>query len=282
MSLELSAAIKTRTKSMVNFEVKSLPLDGVQDYASPILVFDDFTVSGQPFDAHPHAGFSAVTYVFRDSRARLRSRDSLGGDIVVGPGGMVWTQAGRGVMHEEVSAEAQRPLHGVQFFVNLSARNKLSDPKVLFVRPQDVPEWRSTTDDVVRVVVGAFGGLSSSLQPLEPFTLLDICLRKKVDLALEAGRHGLVYVVMGSARISSGGETTRTVDAGSAVFLRGAGAFSLEAPKEAELLYLSGKAISEPVVQYGPFVMNDQDGIKSAIARYHAGQMGTLASGAER
>jgi redox-sensitive bicupin YhaK (pirin superfamily) len=84
---------------------------------------DEFRVTGRPFPPHPHAGFSAVTYVLEDSEGKLRSRDSLGNDLVTGPGGIVWTQAGSGLIHEELPADSNRELHAVQVFVNLSSRN---------------------------------------------------------------------------------------------------------------------------------------------------------------
>ena len=97
--------------------------------ASLVALLDDFRVRGRPFPPHPHAGFSAVTYVLQASAGGLRSRYSLGHDLVVRPGGIVWTQAGSGVMHEEMPAPPDRELHGVQIFVNLSSKNKLAAPK---------------------------------------------------------------------------------------------------------------------------------------------------------
>lgn len=96
----------------------------------PIAVLDDFRVRGEPFPPLPHAGFSAVAYVFEDSQSGLRSRDSLGDDVVIGPAGIVWTQAGSGVIHHEIPA-SDGDLHVLQLFVNLSAKNKLIAPQML-------------------------------------------------------------------------------------------------------------------------------------------------------
>jgi pirin-like protein len=93
--------------SQIGFETCAC-VEQLGGLASPVLVFDDFRVRKLPFSPHPHAGFSAVTYVLEDSQRGLRSRTSLGNDIVVGPGGIVWTQAGRGVIHEEAPADADR------------------------------------------------------------------------------------------------------------------------------------------------------------------------------
>src|SRR5579871_6953340 len=104
MAVDMSAAIPEQQQGEHDFSIRSIDLQSLGTAASPVVVLDNFRVRGRPFPPHPHAGFSAVTYVFEDSRGDLRSRDSLGNDFVTGPGGVVWTQAGRGVIHEELPA----------------------------------------------------------------------------------------------------------------------------------------------------------------------------------
>lgn len=162
------------------FSVQSIDLHGLGERISPIALLDDFRVSGQPFGPHPHAGFSAITYVFDDSQGSLRSRDSLGNDLVIGPGRIVWLQSGSGALHQEIPAEIGRELHGAQIYVNLSARNKLGPPRTLWLQENQVPEWRSDTGDRVRVIVGSFEGVSSPLVPAEPFNLFDVALQRVV------------------------------------------------------------------------------------------------------
>ena len=109
MSIEFSRVIAARAQgSGSNFSVKRIELHELGERASPVVVLDDFRVRDRPFPPHPHAGFSAVTHVFEDSQSGLRSRSSLGDDAVVGPGGIVWTQAGSGVIHGTCD-EASRP-----------------------------------------------------------------------------------------------------------------------------------------------------------------------------
>lgn len=161
MATEFSPIITSQGRGGGSFSLQQLDLHQWGERASPVEVLDHFRVSGRPFPPHPHAGFSAVTYVFEDSQASLRSRDSLGNDAVVGPGGLVWTQAGSGLMHEETPAEKGRELHGLQIFVNLSSKNKLVKPQQFRIENQGVPAWRSNAGDRVRVVVGSFAELSS-------------------------------------------------------------------------------------------------------------------------
>ena len=161
MSIHFSPVASAQTRdSGARFSVKAIDLHRFGDAATPVIVLDDFRVSGRPFPPHPHAGFSAVTYVFEDSPGGLRSRDSLGNDLVTGPGGIVWTQAGSGVMHEEVPADAIRELHGLQVFVNLSSKNKLVAPRLFRIDKGEVPEWRGDA-------VTASASLSGYSTPLQ-------------------------------------------------------------------------------------------------------------------
>ena len=258
------------------FAARSLDLSQAAEAVSPILVVDDFRVRGRVFGPHPHAGFSAVTYVFEDSRVGLRSRDSLGNDVIVRPGGIVWTQAARGAMHEEVPAEPGRELHGLQVFVNLSAHNKLAAPQVLWLENSEVPEWRGEQGDRVRVAVGSFEHLSSPLVPAEPFDLLDVELRSEIAFTLRPGRNALIYLVEGETLITADG-MQQTLLGKHAVAISGTDTrVTLQAKTPAHLLYLSGTDLREPVYSHGPFVMNDRSQTDDAMARYRAGAMGHL------
>jgi hypothetical protein len=179
MPIHFSPVIAARQLSLRGFSsFLSFDLDALGVAASPVAVLDDFRVFGLPLCPHPHAGFAAVAYVLEDSRGGLRSRASSGIDLVVDPGGIVWTQAGSGVVHEETPAVPGRELHGIQIFVNVSSKNKFTAPQVLHLETGEVPEWRSDAGDRVRVVVGSFDGVFSPLVPAEPFILLDVKLRQ--------------------------------------------------------------------------------------------------------
>lgn len=259
-----------------NLAVQSLNLRGQGLDRSPIVMFDDFRVRGHPFSPHPHAGFSAVSYVFEDSTGRLRSRDSIGNDFVVGPGGIVWTQAGRGVMHEELLADPALELHGLQFFVNLTRANKQIPPAVFALDGDAVPTWAGPGGDVVHVVVGEHAGVASPLEPAEPFRVLDIVLAEGVDLTLAAGEFGLLYARNGAVEIVHA-DGRQSLPDGMAMTVEGAGTFRLAGKAPARPLFLAGRAFDEPVLQHGPFIMNEPDDIADAMARYQRGEMGRLA-----
>ena len=206
-----------------------------------------------------------------------RSGASSGADLTVRPGGIVWTHAGSGLIHEEIPAEPGRELHGLQLFVNLSSKNKLTAPQVLTLQPGQVPEWSGDAGDRVRVVTGSFAGLSSPLAPAEPFTLLDVHLLSEVPFDLQAAHNAVVYVLDGNVAVRADGQQ-ETVHNGHALALTGSGGrVTLQAPSPSHALILSGAEIAEPVVAEGPFIMNEPSQIADAFARYRSGAMGHLA-----
>lgn len=277
MPIQFSPVIPADARQMGSaLAVKSLPLTQLGNRASPIVVFDDFRVRGNPFGPHPHAGFSAVTYLFEDSPSRGRSRDSLGNDIVIGPGGIVWTQAGSGLMHHELCADVTGELHGLQVFVNLSAKSKHSAPQVFQLDGQDVPEWNNQHGDRVRVMVGRYGAVASPLTPIEPCDFYDVELKQRIDIELRAAHNALLYVVTGSIEVRAEDHRQQLTAAQSLAIGGDGGKVTIEAIEAARVIVLSGAEIREPVVSHGPFIMNRASEIDAAIERYQAGAMGNL------
>lgn len=281
MTVTISPVISAETSERGPFSVQRLAPERFGGTVDPVMGFDHYRMNGVTFAPHPHAGFSAVSYLFENSAGSLRNRDSLGHDFLVQPGGIVWTQAGSGVVHDELPGEAGRQVHGLQIFVNLSAENKDTEPTVLHLAPAEIPVWTSAAGTRMRIVVGDYEGLRSPLTPTEPFSLFDIrfAADDELILPLAAGENMLIYAVQGSARIEAD-DASAQLNAGDAV-----GASATETPcelclsgdKNAQIIALSGRALSEPVVQYGPFIMNSSAQIDAAIARYQHGRMGILA-----
>lgn len=279
MPLHLSPPVAVRhSRPSATFATRQVDLNSLGASASPLVAMDHYRMSAPTFAPHPHAGFSAVAYVFEDSPGGLRNRDSLGHDFVVGPGEVVWTQAASGVVHEESPEVTGREVHGIQLFINLKRAHKLLAPAVFRLERDQVAEWRSADGDRVRVVAGAFGAVRSAIEPIEPFQLLDVALRKRLVLDVPAGWNAVVYVVSGTVRASADGQD-RVVDAACAVTAHGdGGRVTLEADAPAHLVVLSGPENQEPIATYGPFIMNDQAQLIAAVERFQAGQMGQLAA----
>lgn len=258
------------------FAVNAVDLDAFDGLASPLSLLDDFLVSGQPFGPHPHAGFSAITYVLDDSAVALRSRDSLGNDLEVRPGGIVWLQAGRGAQHQEVPALRGGQMHGTQIYVNLSARNKLVPPRTMYMQPEEVPEWHNEAGDKVRVLVGSYGDFASPISPAEPYTILDVKLVSTIGVPLAAGNNTVLYSLGGVIDAEIDG-VSRRLGPNSAIAIADAEHLQLSAVDgSARTLVLAGAALDEPVFADGPFIMNDAAGIRAAVQRFRAGEMGRL------
>ncbi|MFM2411588.1 MAG: hypothetical protein RL481_2416 [Pseudomonadota bacterium] len=275
MTREIRGPIEAMWRRHGQLQARSFELDAFGQAAAPVRVFDDFKVGGDPFAPHPHAGFSAVSYVFEDSAGRLRSRDSLGGDYVVGAGGIVWSQAAHGMMHEELPADLGQEIHGLQLFVNLGAKAKQLPARVFHADGPQVPVWRDDAGNSVRVAAGQFAGLSSPVQPAEPCDLLDLHIVTGLDYDVAEGRNAFIYCESGSCRIDAGTASVM-VSSGQAMAIGGAGPIAFTAESEARIVLVSGLDLREPIVAHGPFIMNSADGIREAISRFERGEMGKL------
>jgi hypothetical protein len=242
----------------------------------PVIGIDHFRMRAPKFPPHPHAGFSAVTYLFEDGEGEFINRDSLGDRIVAHPGAVIWTVTGRGVMHEEYPAVRGQLAHGLQIFVNLPSAAKLQEPRLLFADGPEVPV-RDLPGARVRVVTGSSGGVRSTFEAPGDVTLLDVTLEPGATFeeAVPDDRSVLVYVIRGSVHAGPEGRTLRAFDA--ARFNSSAGAVLLRGTHEsAQVVLLAARPVEEPVVSYGPFVMNTERQIAQAIERFQAGGMGSL------
>ena len=136
------------------------------------------------------------------------SRDSLGNDLEIRPGGLVWLQAGRGAQHQKVPAKPGG-LHGAQICFILSARNKPVPPKTMVVQPEDVPVWTTPAGDRVRVLVGRYGNLASPIVPAEPFAVLDARVATPIPVPISRGEHTVIYALSGALHLRVGAELRR-------------------------------------------------------------------------
>jgi redox-sensitive bicupin YhaK (pirin superfamily) len=167
-------------------------------------------------------------------------------------------------------------LHGAQIYVNLTARNKMTPPRTLHLQPDQVPEWTSGYGDRVRVLVGRFGHIVSALAPIEPYTIWDVHLSGGVDLPVAAGDNTVIFSLSGAIELEVDGKSVPVAARSAIAFTgsRSAKVGSRDGP--AHLLVMSGAGIAEPVFMDGPFIMNDEAGVRAAVSRFHTGQMGFL------
>jgi len=161
----------------------------------PLVMVDHYRMSESTFGAHPHAGLSAVSLLFEDSKGKFHNRDSLGNDFDLMPGDLYWLKAGSGAVHDEAPRAGAR-IHGLQVFVNLPARMKQDAPQSLHVSAKDIPVLE-TGGYRVRVVLGYSNGIAGQTSPALPMTILDgnIAAGSTFAHELQAGENGWVYAI---------------------------------------------------------------------------------------
>ncbi|MBB2160620.1 pirin family protein [Gluconacetobacter sacchari] len=163
---------------------------------------DHAWMSAPTFPPHPHAGFSAVSYIFPDSETGIDNRDSLGTHNLIRPGGLHWITAGSGVIHQENPAEEGKTVHSLQIFVALAPQERDVAPFPLSLEPQDIPVFQGKGVKV-RVPLGRFGDLSSPLKPPTAVTMLDVSLQSGATLTvpIPAGETAFVMPIFGTVDV---------------------------------------------------------------------------------
>lgn len=244
----------------------------------PFLGIDHAWMSAPTFPPHPHAGFSAVTYLLLDSETGIANRDSQGNRTLIEPGGLHWTAAGRGVVHEENPAVPGRTVHLLQIFVNLPRERQGAAPFALSLAPQDVPVVQRPGVRV-RIPFGSFGGVHSPLVPPTEVILLDVSLDAgaELELPLAAGQRAFVMPINGRAEVD--GERFGLDDLGVPILAAAteAATHKLAATQgAAQLAVFIGEPLRQPVVSNGPMAFASQQGLIAATAAYHRGDFGNL------
>ncbi|MEQ1662130.1 MAG: pirin family protein [Thiobacillus sp.] len=245
------------------------------DYAGPAR-FEPAT-QARGVGEHPHRGFETVTIVYAGEVAH---RDSTGQGGVIGPGDVQWMTAGAGILHEEFHSDTFTQTGGelemVQLWVNLPARDKRVAPGYQAINAQDIPVVElSGGAGSVRVIAGDYLGHTGPARTHSPMQVWDVRLAAGGVAALDlpAGWNAALAVLHGRVRINH--ETTAH-DAQLVQLDRSGGALHLEAETETSLLLLAGEPLDEPIVGYGPFVMNSEAEINEAIADFKNGRFGHM------
>ena len=171
--------------------------------SSPILSFEHFRIRGPVLPPHPHAGFSAVTYLAEQSPGGLRSRDSLGGEAKLESGDLQWTLAGRGVVHEEVPLEGDRAVEGFQIFVNLKEKHKLVEPASFHVKSVHAPRVLTRSGASVKILSGSYEGIYAPFRLPEPTDIWDVAMEvgSSFPLPLKERNGGLLFCFGGSVTV---------------------------------------------------------------------------------
>jgi hypothetical protein len=248
----------------------------LQRRLDPFLLLDVFASDAAAdylagFPDHPHRGFETVTYMLA---GRMRHKDSAGHAGLLENGGMQWMTAGRGVIHSEIPEQEEGLMAGFQLWLNLPARDKLSAPWYRDFTAAELPRFTTAAGVVATVLAGESHGIAGAVTRAVTAPLyLDLQLPAGARFAqpLPPGHNAFAYVYRGSTRIGVTG-----VPAGQMAILVNAGdGVAVEAAEEARLILVAGRPLGEPIVQYGPFVMNTQQEIQQAFADYRDGRLVT-------
>lgn len=255
-------------------------------HISPFLLLDyagphnfEPTTQQRGVGEHPHRGFETVTIVYD---GEVEHRDSAGNGGVIGPGDVQWMTAAGGIIHEEYHspgfAKAGGPFRMVQLWVNLPAKDKMAPGGYQSILKADIPVVPLPGGaGKARIIAGDYRGTKGPAKTFTPINLWDLSLKADADLTLDLpkGHTVMIVVLTGHVTVEDGH------DAGEAEVVlldREGGEVNIHADGEAKLLILTGEPIDEPIVGYGPFVMNSEAEIHQAVDDFNSGRFMTPAA----
>lgn len=243
----------------------------LQRRLDPFLMLDAFRNENPDdyiggFPDHPHRGFETITYMIA---GRMRHRDSAGNEGLLGPGGVQWMVAGSGLIHSELPEQQEGTMEGFQLWLNLPASQKMSAPKYRDIPAEQIPEFDAGGVHV-RVIAGESHGVAGAVTRPDTLPLyLDVHLPAGSTFTqpLPAGHNAFVHTYRGLVTVSG----TELADRQMAILGNDGDAVTLEAGTDSRVLVIAGRPLNEPIVQYGPFVMNTSDEIHRTLDDYRRG-----------
>ena len=227
------------------------------------------------FPDHPHRGFETVTYMIA---GRMLHRDSAGNEGLLQNGGVQWMTAGRGVIHSEIPQQEEGVMEGFQLWLNLHSSEKMNAPWYRDFQNDQLPQLRTPEGVDVTVIAGASHGVQGAVtreitQPL----YLDVHMPSgsRFEQTLPVDHNAFLYVYRGEVSIAGQAVPVQRM----AILANSAQADGvvIEASADAKLILVSGRPLNEPIVQYGPFVMNTQQEIYQALTDFRDGRLGERA-----
>ena len=241
----------------------------------PFLMLDEF-YSDDPedylagFPSHPHRGFETVTYMLD---GHMRHEDNHGNRGDLGPGDVQWMSAARGIIHSEMPQQTEGRMRGFQLWLNLPAAEKMKPAAYRDISSGEIPTVRPSDAVSLKVIAGKFGETAGPIHggATDPY-YFDIHLNAggSFEAPLPAGHNAFLYAYEGEALV---GTESKLLPNRAAAILAEGDLVKIKSEKGARVLLLAGKPLREPIVQYGPFVMNTREEIERAIADYQSGAL---------
>jgi redox-sensitive bicupin YhaK (pirin superfamily) len=229
---------------------------------------------GLPFGPHPHRGFETITFILQGNLSHL---DSGGHESIIGAGGVQWMTAGSGLVHAELSPESFKreggPLEILQLWLNLPSRLKMTAPAYTGLQRGSITVINQDNAEI-QLISGEYAGKEGPIRSLTQTCMMVVTLQAGANVRLPAprSRNVFLYVVNGSAEVAG-----VVLEQHHLIALSGdADEVVIDSAQGSTLLYGHAEPLNEPVVSYGPFVMNTQEEIQQAMADYRAGKFGQV------
>lgn len=228
--------------------------------------------SGLPFSPHPHRGFETLTFILQ---GEVMHTDSSGGKSIITSGGIQWMTAGRGIVHSENSSDEFKKNGGteeiLQLWINLPSKLKMVQPKYIGLQKNEIPKLKFDDNKVtVNLISGTWNENKGPIDSLTDAFTSFIKFKKdgKLITSVDKERNILFYVASGKINVNN-----ETVDKLNLVeFDNDDEEIKIEALEDSVLIFCHGKPFNEPVVSYGPFVMNTEGEIRQAMIDYQSGK----------
>ena len=242
----------------------------------PFLMLDEFGTDKAEdyiagFPDHPHRGFETVTYMLD---GRMRHKDNHGNEGVLVPGAVQWMTAGRGIVHSEMPEQTEGKMRGFQLWLNLPARDKMTEPNYQEFGPDKLPVVERAGVNV-KVIAGQVDGTVGPVrQPATDPTYLDLRIDAGAafTLPLPVGHSAFIYVYEGSAAVGTGRDAA-VIEAQELAVLGDGSEVRVEGRAgRTRAILVAGRPLREPVARYGPFVMNTREEIMQAFSDYQTGK----------
>lgn len=226
---------------------------------------------------HPHRGFETVTIVYH---GKVAHHDSKGNHGVIGEGDIQWMTAASGILHKEYHEAGFSRKGGafqvVQLWINLPAKDKMSTPGYQSITNKEIPKYPLPQNKgVVEVIAGTYEGIKGIARTFTPIEMYNIRLKAEetIKVILPEYYNTGILVIEGTVRVNE----KETAPTDHFILFRNEGeVITLKAIENSILLVLSGEPIKEPIVSYGPFLMNTKDEIMKAYKDLNAGKFGQL------
>jgi redox-sensitive bicupin YhaK (pirin superfamily) len=231
--------------------------------------------NGLPFGPHPHRGMETVTFILDGD---ISHKDSGGYESVITSGGIQWMTAGSGLIHAETSSDNFKKKGGrleiLQLWVNLPANLKMTKPNYLGKQKNEIPSVILDSGKAeLNLVSGKFGNTAGAFETLTDIFLSTIHIKANCKLELPVPRENNIFFYMINGKINTGGTPVEALHL--VEFNNDSDILSFESESESIILFGYAKPFNEPIVSYGPFVMNSEEEIQQAYADYKSGKFGT-------